>query len=261
MNSQAEVPPVSIFNKDGRARLLLVCEHASNFIPAQFNNLQLSDDVLHSHAALDIGANDLARAISLLLDAPLVSTTASRLVYDCNRPFGAVGAIPQESEVYQIPGNQNLSDAEARDRFEKYYLPFETAISDRLAEFTTPPLFITIHSFTPVYHGEERKVDIGIISDQDERLTDQMVQLAPQQTSLCVKANAPYRREDGVTHTLGLHGHNNSLLNAMIEVKNDLLGSVDRCQEMALTLATMISGSAAHFGYALPLRNDHVTNS
>ncbi len=104
-------------------------------------------------------------------------------------------------------------------------------------------------------------VDIGIISDQDERLTDQMVQLAPQQTSLCVKANAPYRREDGVTHTLGLHGHNNSLLNAMIEVKNDLLGSVDRCQEMALTLATMISGSAAHHGYEMPLRNDHGTNS
>ena len=260
MNSQAKVPSVSIFNKEGRARLLLVCEHATNYIPAQFNNLQLSNDVLHSHAALDIGANDLAQAISLLLDAPLVSTTVSRLVYDCNRPFGANGAIPQDSEVYKIPGNQNLSDAEARDRFEKYYLPFETAISERLAEFTAPPLLITIHSFTPVYHGEERKVDIGIISDQDGRLTDQMVKLAPQQTSLSVKANAPYRREDGVTHTLGLHGHNNSLLNAMIEVKNDLLGSVDRCQEMALTLATMISGSAAHFGYEVPLRNDHVTN-
>ena len=120
MNSQVEVPPVSIFNKDGRARLLLVCEHANNFIPAQFNNLQLSDEVLHSHAALDIGANDLAQAISRLLDAPLVSSAVSRLVYDCNRAFGATGALPEKSEVYQIPGNQNLDDAEVRERFEKY---------------------------------------------------------------------------------------------------------------------------------------------
>ena len=260
MNSQAEVSPVSIFNKDGRSRLLLVCEHASNFIPAHFNNLQLSDDVLHSHAALDIGANDLAQAISLLLDAPLVSTTVSRLVYDCNRPFGASGAIPQESEVYQIPGNLRLSDAEVRDRFEKYYLPFETAISDCLAEFADPPIFITIHSFTPVYHGEARSVDIGVIYEQDSRLTDQAVRLAKNQTTLCVEANKPYGPEDGVTHTLGLHGNNNGLLNAMIEVKNDLLDSVEKCQEMALTVATMISGSAAHFGYTMPLRNDHATN-
>ena len=261
MNLQSDVPPVSLFNIDGRARLLLVCEHASNFIPAEFENLQLSDDVLHSHAALDIGANDLARAISRLVDAPLVSTTVSRLVYDCNRPFGAAGAIPEKSEVYQIPGNQSLSDADASHRFEKYYLPFESAISDRLAEFSTPPLFVTIHSFTPVYHGETRNVDIGIICDQDSRLSDQMVRLAQDQTTLCIKANTPYGSEDGVTHTLGLHGTKNGLLNAMIEIKNDLLGSVEKCQEMALTLATIISRSAAHFGYTLPLRNDHATNS
>lgn len=261
MNLVASVPPVSVFNQDGRARLLLVCEHASNFIPAQFDNLQLSEDVLHSHAALDIGAIDLAQAISRLLDAPLISTTVSRLVYDCNRPLGGIGAIPDKSEIYQIPGNQNLGDAEARDRFEKYYLPFETAISDRLAEFIELPLFLTIHSFTPVYHGATRKVDIGIICDQDSRLCDQMVKLAPDQTVLNVAANTPYGPEDGVTHTLGLHGNNNGLLNAMIEVKNDLLGSVERCQEVALTLATLISTSAAFFGYSIPLRSDHAANS
>jgi predicted N-formylglutamate amidohydrolase len=260
MNSQASVPPVSVFNQDGRARLLLVCEHASNFIPAQFDNLQLSEDVLHSHAALDIGANDLAQAISRLLDAPLVSTTVSRLVYDCNRRSDAIDAIPKKSEIYQIPSNQNLSDAEVRDRFEKYYLPFETAISNRLAEFSAPALLVTIHSFTPVYHGETRKVDIGIISDRDSRLSDQMVKLASDQTTLSVEANMPYGPEDGVTHTLGLHGNKNGLLNAMIEVKNDLLGSVEKCQEIALILATLISASAAHFGYTMPLRSDHATN-
>jgi hypothetical protein len=47
----------------------------------------------------------------------------------------------------------------------------------------------------------------------------------------------------------------------MIEVKNDLLGSVEKCQHMALTLATLISTSAAIFGYNIPLRSDHAANS
>lgn len=260
MNTQADVPPVSLFNDTGRAQLLLVCEHASNFIPARFENLQLSDDVLHSHVALDIGAHDLAQTISRLLDAPLISTTISRLVYDCNRPFGTGSAIPEKSELYQIPGNQNLGDFELRDRFEKYYLPFETAISDRLAEFTDSPLLVTIHSFTPVYNGKIRNVDIGIVCDRDSRLADQIVRLAQEQTRFCVEANRPYGPRDGVTHTLGLHGNNNGLLNVMIEVKNDLLDTVEMCQEMTLTLATLISRSAAHFGYTIPLRSDRATN-
>ncbi|MCH7880586.1 MAG: N-formylglutamate amidohydrolase [Proteobacteria bacterium] len=256
MNTQADVLPVSLLNDTGRAQLLLVCEHASNFIPARFENLQLSADVLHSHVALDIGAHDLAQTISRLLDAPLISTTVSRLVYDCNRPFGAGGAIPEKSELFPIPGNQNLSDFDLRDRFEKYYLPFEAAISGRLAAFAAPPLLVTIHSFTPVYHGETRDVDIGIVCDRDCRLADQMVRLAQDQTRLCVEANRPYGPEDGVTHTLGLHGNNNGLLNAMIEVKNDLLGTVEMCREVTSTLATLISRSAAHFGYTIPLRSD-----
>ncbi len=261
MNSPADAPPVSCLNNTGRAQLLLVCEHASNFIPPRFENLQLSAEVLESHAALDIGAQDLARVVSRLLDAPLVSTTVSRLVYDCNRPFGATGAIPEKSEVYPIPGNQNLSDAEARDRHEKYYLPFETAISDRLAAFAAPPLLVTIHSFTPVYQGTTREVEIGLIYDQDCRLADEMVKLAQDQTTFCVETNKPYGPEDGVTHTLGLHGNNNRLLNAMIEVRNDLLDSIEKCQEMALTLATLISRAAANLGYTIPLRNDHAANS
>jgi predicted N-formylglutamate amidohydrolase len=90
---------------------------------------------------------------------------------------------------------------------------------------------------------------------------DQMVQLAPQRTELCVEPNQPYGPEDGVTHTLSLHGKKNALLNVMIEVKNDLLDSVEKYQEMALTLATMISRSATYFGYRIPLRSDHATNS
>lgn len=261
MKPQAEVPPVSVFNEPGEAPLLLVCEHASRYIPAEFNNLQLFGDSLQSHIAWDPGALALAQAMSRLLDAPLVASGVSRLIYDCNRAFGAAGAIPLASEVFQIPGNQGLSDADARLRFEKYYRPFEQAISVQLARFSGPPILLTIHSFTPVYHGNSRRVDVGIINDHDPRLMQRMVKLARAKTKLCVLANQPYSAGDGVTHTLGLHGTRNGLLNAMIEVKNSLLGTPEAVEEMAFLLAELISLSAQSFDYTIPLRKNHAESA
>ena len=254
MNSPADVPPVSSFNESGRAGVLLVCEHASSYIPPRFKNLQLSDEVLHSHAALDIGALDLARILSKLLDAPLLATGVSRLVYDCNRAPGAPGAMPEKSEVFEIPGNQNLTESEIKMRLESYYLPFETAVSKCLARYDTPPLFITIHSFTPIYHGESREVDIGLVCDQDSRLGESMVELAPELTTHCVRLNEPYGPGEGVTHTLGFHATSNGLLNVMIEIKNDLLASHEQRGKMAITLAALISRSAEAFGYTVMQR-------
>ncbi len=260
MNTPVEFPPVSIFNDNGRASLLLVCEHASNYIPAQFENLWLAGEVLQSHAALDIGALELAKNLSQLMDAPLLSARVSRLVYDCNRALGASGAIPEKSEVFEIPGNQNLTEAESRTRYESYYLPFETAISERLARYSESPLFVTVHSFTPIYHGESREVDIGIVCDQDSRLGERMVELAPELTTHCVRLNEPYGPEKGVTHTLGFHAVNNGLLNVMIEVKNNLLHSSESRKNMAMTLAALISRSTAGFGYTVPPGKQHATN-
>ena len=261
MNSPADVPPVSSFNENGQAGVLLVCEHASDYIPSRFEKLQLSDEVLQSHAALDIGALDLARMLSHKLDAPLIASGVSRLVYDCNRASGAAGAIPEKSEIFDIPGNQNLTESETRRRYESYYLPFETAVSECLARYDTPPLFITIHSFTPIYHGVSREVDIGLVCDQDSRLGESMVELAAGLTTHCVRLNEPYGPGEGVTHTLGFHATSNGLLNVMIEVKNNLLDNHENREEMALTLAALISRSAEVFGYTLPQRKQHATYS
>ncbi len=260
MNSEVDVPPVSLFNPDGGSSLLLVCEHASSYIPDHYENLLLSDEVLRSHAAVDIGALDLAESLSQLLDAPLLSAGISRLVYDCNRAPGDPGAIPEKSEVFRIPGNHNLTESEVRTRYESYYLPFETAVSERLAKYSRSPLFITIHSFTPVYHGESREVDIGMVCDQDSRLGESLVELASEFTSHCVRLNDPYGPGGGVTHTLGFHAVNNGLLNVMIEIKNNLLGSNEHREKMASMLAALISRSAAAFGYSIPLEKEHATN-
>ena len=257
-HSQAtDYPAVSILNEAGNAQLLLVCEHASNFIPDRYDQLHLPAETRQSHAAYDIGAFELACRISELLDASLISTTVSRLVYDCNRDFDSPGAIPDSSEIYQIDDNRNLPPEEARFRYEKFYLPLETAIKKRLAAYPSPPLLITVHSFTPVYHGHVREVDIGMICDQDEQLAKTLTELGPDYCELNVRLNDPYGPGKGVTHTLSLHGTSNGLPNTMIEVKNSLIDRPENIEPIAQILSRLISATADSLGYKVPLADPH----
>jgi hypothetical protein len=47
----------------------------------------------------------------------------------------------------------------------------------------------------------------------------------------------------------------------MIEVKNNLLDSSEHRENMAVTLAALISRSAAGFGYTIPAGKQHATNN
>ena len=102
---------------------------------------------------------------------------------------------------------------------------------------------------------------IGLVCDQDSRLGESMVELAPELTTHCVRLNEPYGPGEGVTHTLGFHATSNGLLNVMIEVKNDLLDSHEHREKMATTLVLLISRSAEIFGHTMPQRKEHATYS
>lgn len=84
-------------------------------------------------------------------------------------------------------------------------------------------ILVTMHSFTPVYKGKHRDVEIGLLHDDDARLADRLLQVAMNSGLYVVQRNEPYGPKDGVTHTLKEHGLANGLLNVMIEVRNDLI--------------------------------------
>ena len=228
-----------ILNGGGAANIVIVCEHASNYIPKYFNGLGLDAATHASHIAWDPGAKKLAIAISSALDAPLVFSKVSRLVYDCNRPSDAPSAMPSRSEVFDVPGNINIPSEEVQARIEQIYNPFTHTLKNAIGEKDKPAI-ITIHSFTPVYHGERRAVEIGILHGQDSRLADAMLSHAPQTSGFVIERNQPYGPEDGVAHTIQTHGENNDLLNVMVEVRNDFLGDAQGIERAADTLVNMI---------------------
>lgn len=215
-------------NRDGAADFLLVCEHASYHIPKAYGDLGLNADVRHAHIAWDPGALGLARGLAQRLDAALMAAGVSRLVYDLNRPPLAAGAMPVKSEIYDVPGNAEVSPEERLTRTQNYYLPFHTAlhseISRRIA-LGRPPVIVTIHSFTPIYFGQKRDVEFGVIHDADPSLALQLVAEARARSALKTEINQPYSAADGVTHMLRLQATPYGLRNVMLEVRNDLIAT------------------------------------
>lgn len=224
--SEADGGPVAVDNADGRGEVLLVCEHASRRLPERYGDLGLSADALASHIAWDPGALAVSRLMLKSLGATLIHQRFSRLIYDCNRPPDSPAAIREVSEIFRIPGNENLSEAEKSRRTTALYLPFHGRIREEIAARRARGLqtvLVTIHSFTPVYFGRERPVEIGILHDTDSRLADRMLQAASDTHLYRVERNEPYGPADGVTHTLEVHALPAGLLNVMIEIRNDLI--------------------------------------
>lgn len=240
-----EESPFQTVNAEGRSPFVLICEHASRRMPRRLGTLGLPGAELERHIAWDIGAEPVARLLSRLMDAPLALQRYSRLAYDCNRPPESPGAMPEVSELTVIPGNKGLSAAERLARIDGIYRPFHDGVSrllDARAAAGMKTLIVSIHSFTPVYKGNRRSVELGILHDRDQILATRLIKSFP---NIDARLNEPYGPKDGVMHTLNLHGFARGLPHAMIEIRNDLVADGRGQDEWAQRLSVPLIQAAA----------------
>ena len=246
---------VAITNPDGGCCWVLTCDHASNFVPAEFGALGLPQAELSRHIAWDPGALPVARLLAETLDATLIETRVSRLVLDCNRALDAPDLIPQVSEDTAIPGNAGLSDAQRQARVARCWRPFHEAVDavvgERLAAGREVRL-ASVHSFTPVYRGAARPWHVGIIHDGDERLSRPLLAALARTPGIVVGDNEPYSPADGVYYTLERHARSRGLPCVMIEIRNDEIATGSARKLWAERLATCLNGigvaAASGFG-------------
>jgi len=160
---------VEILNQSGSSPVVLLCEHASNFIPSEYAGLGVSSDELQQHIAWDIGAAGVTRKLSRLIDAPALRGMYSRLLIDLNRPLTSPTSIVTRSESTDIAGNVSLDGEERARRAALYFEPFHRAVEQLLEERRRagrPTLIVAVHSFTPTFHGDARPWQAGIIYDK-----------------------------------------------------------------------------------------------
>lgn len=250
---------LTVWDHDGRAGaghgapgVILLCEHASNALAAPWEEAGAA--LLASHAASDIGALGLARALGPGLarafgGAELVAAPLSRLIYDLNRSPDRPDACPAQSEIHPVPMNRAVDAAERLLRTERLYLPFHNLVRAQLARALAlgkRPAVLTIHSFTPVWHGQPRAVEFGVIHDAMPGLAREIVAAADDMNlGLVTELNAPYSAADHVTHSLRLHALPYGLDNAMLEIRNDLIDRPDTQEAMAARLAPVLARAIA----------------
>ncbi|MEM9476123.1 MAG: N-formylglutamate amidohydrolase [Pseudomonadota bacterium] len=242
--SPDERPAAEVLNAGATGNLVLVCEHASAAIPQALGTLGLPESELRGHWAWDVGVLDVATAMAAALNAPLVVSRVSRLVYDCNRPTDSPTAIVERAEHHAVTGNRDLSPEDRAQRETEVYFPFRDLLTATL-DARQPKALVNVHSFTPVFEGQARRVELGFLHDATPDLALGMLAAARADLRFDTRLNEPYDAADGVTHTLRTHAEPRDIANAMIEIRGDLIDQTPAAQKMAAYLTDLLRTALA----------------
>ncbi len=220
--------PVVLANEAGRSDIVLICEHASNHIPAEYHDLGLAPSDLQRHIAWDIGAAEVTLGLSRVLGAPAFLGTYSRLLVDLNRPCGVPSSMPVRSEATDIPGNRDLPPAEFARRRQVMFQPFHDRIERFLDARRTarlPTRIVTIHSFTPVFLGERRPWHAGILFDRSEEFAHRVIAGLAMDRTLTIGTNVPYGIDRAEDYAVPVHGSDRGHPAILVEIRHDLIAN------------------------------------
>ena len=247
--SDDEPSPVNIINPEGQSPIFLVCEHAGRRIPRKLGDMGLSSVDRGRHIAWDIGADAVSRHLAERLDAPLITQTYSRLVCDCNRETHVPSFIPTLSERTPIPANQGLTAAERKARIDEVYRPLHDRIAaelDKRLAAGRSTVFLSIHSFTPVFMDEARPMHLGLLYDRDPRLAHLVGSVLRAEDDLSIADNEPYALDWNRDYTVPEHGERRGVPSLEIEIRQDLITEPEGQAIITERLAPALERSAAH---------------
>lgn len=238
-----EPSAVEIRDRTGHSLAVVTCDHARNRVPRALNGLGLDDRALASHVAWDPGSLLVAERLAWHLDAPLVASGYSRLVVDLNRPLGVPSSIAEVSETIEVPGNLDLTPEAAHARIDALFWPYHHALGEFLDErlrAPRPPRYIAIHSFTPVYFGDPREMEVCVSWHTDDRLARLVLPRLMADDSLDVSENEPFaitlRGDFGIPQQAERRG----IANVMIEIRQDLISTEDAAHAWGDRLAHVL---------------------
>jgi predicted N-formylglutamate amidohydrolase len=214
-------------------KILIIVDHASNFIPKENNKLGLSNSFLNKHIAFDIGVKELSLDLSNRLKCKVIQGKYSRLLIDLNRDLNDPTVIPEIVDGKIIPGNIGLSKSEIRLRVKKIYNKYHHEIN-RTIKNKKVKVILSLHSFNPIFKNKRRLLEFGILSNEDKNLSSIIIDQLKLQ-KLNVGDNKPYRG-NLIGDSMYRHGLKNKLPHALIEVRNDLLSNPTKIKRVSRLL-------------------------
>ena len=213
-----------------RALVVVTCEHGGNRIPAPYQPLfARAGALLATHRGYDAGALHMARALASAFDAPLFTSTVSRLLVDLNRSIG--------HRTLHSDWTRHLPHAVRERILALYYRPYRQQVETRVARAIASGMrvvHISSHSFTPVLDGAVRNADVGLLYDP-ARVGELAIceswsaVLARRIAPLRVRRNYPYQgRNDGLTSHLRRRFAPTRYVGIELEINQKHVGAGDR---------------------------------
>lgn len=196
-----------------KTNIILTAEHASNFIPKEFGNLGLTKKERQGAKDLyDPGAYEVMMRLQNILKTSFIYPNFSRLVIDPNRRLNAKtnkdntyhSSALKTQLICEIDGQETLINIsknivantaeEEKKRWELFVEPYERVIenmTEKVFKIHRQIYLIQIHSFYPVYNGDIRQVDIGVIHDGNNQ-AQEIIKILRRDTDLVIGDNQPW---------------------------------------------------------------------
>jgi len=204
--------------------MVITCEHASNELPDGY--VWTENDRTHfvdDHWGWDAGSLDVGMYLAKELKCVLVYSLYSRLLLDVNRSTSADTLFRTEGDGHIVDLNKNLTYEEEEKRIIKYHHTYYHAL--REISLKIDPLYIfSVHSFTPVYEGQARSLEVGILVNYSEELAEKVCD-GIQKKKHNIAINEPYDGKQGLNalDTLLFAKYPVKRQGIQFEFRNDLL--------------------------------------
>jgi len=211
-----------IINPSGNANIVLICEHASNHVPDEYEKLGLCDQQLELHIAWDIGIAKVTENLASSLGASAILAGFSRLLIDANRALDQNGLIPTHSDGHIIPKNSALSKDDIKQRVDQFYTPFHQAADELIkkkSHHQEAPLIFNMHSFTPYMNDLARPWHTGMLWNKDPRIANALMKSLSKR-GFQVGNNEPYTGVE-LNHTMNTHGTEHGFPHVNIEIRQN----------------------------------------
>jgi len=202
------------------APVVLTCEHASEALPAGWRWPEEDRRLVGTHWAYDLGARAITLELAAALGAPAVLATFSRLLVDPNRPEDSPTLFRAEAEGAPVALNQAIDAAERERQLAGFYRPFHAAV-DRAVAACAAPIVLAVHTFTPLYEGQPRQVELGVLFDREDALCAAWVAELSAAGHDC-RPNEPWSGKAGLIHVAATHADRHGRRAMELEVRQDL---------------------------------------
>ncbi|MEM9189804.1 MAG: N-formylglutamate amidohydrolase [Myxococcota bacterium] len=219
----------------GESSVLLSCEHASARMPPGWEWPAEDRRWAETHWAYDLGARALCLELAEAYRAPAVLSRFSRLLIDPNRPEDSETLIRTTVEDgVAVALNAAVSANERDRRLEALYRPYHGALRGRAED---AEIIFAIHTFTPLYEGKRRALEMGVLFDVEEALAETLA-TAFREAGFETALNEPYSGKEGLIYSADFHARASRARAIEIELRQDL--ALDRAARRKVVAAAAV---------------------